>query len=192
MSLLAVWPDTDPTSELVRTQDADAIAVELRAIGVDFLRWDLVELPAGATSDQVLGAYADQIAALCESEGFITVDAVALARVTDDPEWDAKAAGARAKFLNEHTHADDEVRFFARGAGVFYLHVGGKVYAVLCTAGDYISVPQDTTHWFDMGTEPDFAAVRFFRDEEGWVGNFTGDPIAERFPDFDALAASAT
>ena len=81
------------------------------------------------------------------------------------------------------------MRFFVAGSGVFYLHVDGKVHAVLCEAGDLLSVPQGTTHWFDMGTEPDFTAIRFFHDEEGWVGNFTGDSIAERIPDFDAIAA---
>ena len=29
----------------------------------------------------------------------------------------------RAKFLNEHTHDEDEVRFFVEGAAVFYLRV---------------------------------------------------------------------
>ena len=56
--------------------------------------------------------------------------------------------------------------------------------------GDLLSVPKGTTHWFDMGTQPDFTAIRFFRDQEGWVGEFTGDPIAERIPDFDTIVAA--
>lgn len=191
MTLLTVWPDTDPSSELLRTEDADVIAAELAAIGVDFRRWDLLGLPIGASSDEVLAAYAGPIESYVAEQGFATVDAVALSRTGTDEEWAATAAGARAKFLAEHTHDDDEVRFFVRGAGVFYLRIDGRIHAVLCTAGDLLSVPRDTRHWFDMGTDPDFAAVRFFHVDDGWVGDFTGDDIATRFPDFDTLAAGA-
>jgi len=51
-------------------------------------------------------------------------------------------------------------------------------------------VEQPSDLLFLMGTEPDFAAVRFFREDDGWVGDFTGDAIAASFPDFDALASS--
>src|SRR3546814_8454772 len=57
----------------------------------------------------------------------------------------------RAKFLDEHFHKEDEVRFFVAGSGLFTLHVGDKVYEILCEAGDLVSVPDGTTHWFDMG-----------------------------------------
>ena len=53
---------------------------------------------------------------------------------------------------------------------------------VLCERGDLISVPANTRHWFDMGSAPDFCALRFFCNNEGWVARFTGDSIAERFP----------
>jgi 1,2-dihydroxy-3-keto-5-methylthiopentene dioxygenase len=33
-----------------------------------------------------------------------------------------------------------------------------------------------------MGANPEFTAIRWFNNPEGWVGDFTGDPIAERFP----------
>jgi 1,2-dihydroxy-3-keto-5-methylthiopentene dioxygenase len=81
------------------------------------------------------------------------------------------------------------VRFFVSGSGIFYLHVGGEVHAVLCEKGDLLGVPRGTTHWFDMGTSPSFTAIRFFHEEDGWVGNFTGDRIADRFPDFDTIDA---
>jgi 1,2-dihydroxy-3-keto-5-methylthiopentene dioxygenase len=123
-----------------------------------------------------------------ETEGYVMVDSRQMTP-SDDPQWIDKAAEARKTFLAEHTHDDDEDRFFARGAGVFYLHVNEKVHAILCEGGDLLSVPANTTHWFDMGTRPNYVSIRFFHDEEGWVGNFTGNPIAERFPDFDTLMA---
>jgi 1,2-dihydroxy-3-keto-5-methylthiopentene dioxygenase len=88
----------------------------------------------------------------------------------------------RKKFLDEHFHKEDEVRFFVAGSGLFTLHVDDKVYEILCEAGDLVGVPDGTKHWFDMGPEPSFVAIRFFTEPDGWVGHFTGTDIAQRFP----------
>lgn len=194
MTLLTVWaddnPEPHPGTALVRTESGEEIAAELKRLGVRFERWPVVEgLPAEPTSEEVLAAYADRVQRVVDQEGYVLVDALHMTP-SDDPSWTARAAEARQKFLSEHTHDDDEDRFFARGAGAFYLHVDGRVYAVLCEAGDLLSVPANTTHWFDMGTRPDYVSVRFFHDGDGWVGNFTGNRYAEVFPDFDTLVAT--
>jgi 1,2-dihydroxy-3-keto-5-methylthiopentene dioxygenase len=190
MTLLTVWPDDNPKTVLTRTSDGDAVADELKRIGVRFERWPVVEgLAATPSSDEVLAAYADRVARVVDNEGYVLVDALHMTP-PDEQAWAEGAATARQKFLSEHTHDDDEDRFFARGAGVFYLHVDGNVYGVLCEAGDLLSVPANTTHWFDMGTRPDYVAIRFFHDEDGWVGNFTGARLSDEFPDFDTLMAS--
>ena len=74
------------------------------------------------------------------------------------------------------------MRFFVAGSGQFTLHIDGKVYEVLCEAGDLIGVPDGTRHWFDMSEAPYFVAIRLFTNKEGWVASFTGDDIAGRFP----------
>ncbi|WP_350608620.1 cupin domain-containing protein, partial [Pseudoalteromonas sp. MER144-MNA-CIBAN-0113] len=91
----------------------------------------------------------------------------------------------RKKFLFEHTHNEDEVRFFVKGQGLFCLHLGNKVYQVLCQQGDLISVPELTPHWFDMGSDPEFTAIRLFNNTEGWVAKSTDSSIAEQFPLLD-------
>ena len=68
------------------------------------------------------------------------------------------------------------------GAGLFCLHIGDEVYQVLCEKNDLISVPAGTPHWFDMGSEPNFTAIRIFDNPEGWVAQFTGDAIADAYP----------
>ena len=88
----------------------------------------------------------------------------------------------RTKFLSEHTHGEDEVRFFVEGAGLFCLHLDGKIYQILCEKNDLISVPAGTPHWFDMGSQPHFTAIRIFDNPEGWIANFTGDAIADAYP----------
>ena len=190
MTLLTVWPDSDPTTVLTRTSTPSEIAVELKQLGVRYENWPVVDgLPPTPTSEEVLAAYRPHVDRVVETEGYILVDAMHMTPSTD-PEWLENAANARKKFLAEHTHDDDEDRFFARGAGVFYLHLTERVYAVLCEAGDLLSVPAATPHWFDMGTRPDFAAIRFFHTDDGWVGEFTGSDIASRFPSFDELMAT--
>ena len=66
--------------------------------------------------------------------------------------------------------------------GLFSLHLDDHVYEVLCTKGDLIGVPDNTRHWFDMGPNPNFVAIRIFTNPAGWVADFTGSDIAQRFP----------
>ncbi|TAJ47956.1 MAG: cupin [Herbiconiux sp.] len=188
MTLLTVWNDNDPQTPELQTRDAETIREVLAGLGARFSRWELKDLSAEPTQDEVLAAYADEIAAVNSEHGYTLVDVVSITR-DDTDEYREASATARQKFLNEHEHDDDEDRFFARGSGVFYLHVNGKVHAVFCEAGDLLSVPKDTTHWFDMGTSPDYVSVRFFHDDDGWVGNFTGSDVSSRFATYDELAS---
>jgi 1,2-dihydroxy-3-keto-5-methylthiopentene dioxygenase len=55
----------------------------------------------------------------------------------------------------------------------------------LCERGDLIGVPDNTPHWFDMGENPMFCAIRLFTNPEGWVANFTGESISSRFPTYE-------
>ncbi len=190
MTLLQIMPEDAPDVVSLRTADVAKIAAELAPLGVAFEQWtaDAV-LPDDADQDAVLAAYRSDVDRLASEGGYLLVDVVRMHPDDGDPSWPAKAAGARARFRDEHTHDEDEVRFFVEGTGCFYLHVGGKVYAVVCEAGDLLSVPRGTTHWFDMGERPHFAAIRFFQEEDGWIGNFTQDSIGARFPSLDDLLA---
>ena len=51
--------------------------------------------------------------------------------------------------------------------------------------GNEISVPAGTQHWFDAGERPRFTAIRLFVSPDGWVAEYTGSAIAERFPKFE-------
>jgi 1,2-dihydroxy-3-keto-5-methylthiopentene dioxygenase len=190
MTLLQIMPEDAPDVVSLRTDDVAKIAAELAPLGVAFEQWtaDAV-LADDADQDAVLAAYRADVDRLSTEGGYRLVDVVRMRPDDSDPSWPDKAAGARARFRDEHTHDEDEVRFFVEGTGCFYLHVGGKVYAVVCEAGDLLSVPRGTTHWFDMGERPRFAAIRFFQEEDGWIGNFTADSIGARFPSLDELLA---
>jgi 1,2-dihydroxy-3-keto-5-methylthiopentene dioxygenase len=177
MSRLRIFNDHQPQTPVsVHAEHAD-IASELAKVGVRFEQWEASQpIAPGASQDEVIAAYRADIDRLMAEEGYQSVDVISL--TPDHPD----RATLRQKFLSEHTHSEDEVRFFVAGAGQFTLHLEGKVYDVLCEQGDLIGVPDGTRHWFDMSESPYFVAIRLFTNKDGWVAQFTGEDIAQRFP----------
>ncbi|KAB1935304.1 cupin [Micromonospora sp. ALFpr18c] len=188
MTLLQIMPVDAPHDVELRTTDHQTIVVALREHSVELRQWTLRADVTGCDNDEALARYDDEVRALMDAEGLRVVDAVQL-HPEPTAAWQEKAAAARNMFLEEHRHAEDEVRFLAAGTGCFYLHLGDKVYALVCAAGDLLSVPAGTLHWFDMGARPDFTAIRFFREADGWVGDFAEESIAAAFPKLDDLLA---
>ena len=186
MSRLRIFEETQPLQPLSSLYEHAAIAHQLAAVGVRFERWRAGHpITPGADPDAVIAAYRGDIDRLMAEEGYRTVDVISLA--PDHPDRET----LRKKFLDEHTHAEDEVRFFVAGSGLFSLHLGTRVYEVLCEQGDLIGVPDGTRHWFDMGPAPSFVAIRLFTNAAGWVAQFTGSDIALRFPRYEPGQAAA-
>ena len=181
MSKLTVFADSNPEQALLVIRNQAEIARELRRAGIRFEQWQTAQnIVAGDNPETVMAAYKFQIDALKSEGGYKTVDVISLDAAAD-PEVQANVHMLRDKFLSEHRHSEDEVRFFVDGQGLFSLHVDDKVFEVLCQKGDLISVPANTPHWFDMGPRPKFVAIRFFNNTEGWVAHYTGSPIADLF-----------
>src|SRR5690606_38505108 len=123
MSRLRIFEDAHPDRPLLTTTDHAGMARELSAIGVDFEQWEASRpVKAGDAPEVVMAAYRADIDRLVAERGFRTVDVASIA--PDHPQREAM----RAKFLDEHFHKEDEVRFFVAGSGLFTLHVGDKVY----------------------------------------------------------------
>ena len=185
MSRLRIFSESEPNVPLFASRDGEAIAEQLKQVGVRFERWPLrADLAPGASPEETLLAYQSDIERLKAEKGYRSVDVVSL-----HPEHPQREE-LRKKFLNEHTHSEDEVRFFVAGSGLFTLHIGERVLEVLCEAGDLISVPDGTRHWFDMGPVPFFVAVRLFGNPDGWVASFTGSDIAAQFPRYEVGQAA--
>ena len=177
MSRLTIYDEASPDTVILRTVDPGQITRELGAIGVMFDRWQSpVEIGPDEEPSRVLDAYRPYLDRLMGTSGAGSADVIRLR--PDAPNYPP----LRAKFLSEHTHTEDEVRFFVDGGGSFVLHVGGRVYDAHCTAGDLIAVPANIRHWFDAGERPSFTALRVFTDTSGWVPHYTGDTISDRFP----------
>jgi 1,2-dihydroxy-3-keto-5-methylthiopentene dioxygenase len=176
MTTLAVYPESGAETALETTRDHARIAQLLAGIDVAFERRAAqADLPADADAETVLEAYKDFVAELERKGGFSSVDVLRLK--PGHPERKA----LRSKFLSEHTHDDDEVRYFVEGGATFFLRGKGQVFSLYCERGDLINVPAGAKHWFDTGERPDFTILRFFITPEGWQAKYTGDSIAEKF-----------
>lgn len=177
MSRLRIFDETQPHIPLDVHHDTADIAQVLGHAGIRFERWEASQpIAPGASQDEVIAAYRDDIGRLMAEKGYQAVDVISFTPKHPD------RAMLRQKFLSEHTHSEDEVRFFVAGSGQFTMHIGHKVYDLLCEQGDLIGVPGGTRHWFDMSESPYFVAIRLFTNKEGWVAQFTGDKIALDFP----------
>lgn len=176
MSLLTLHQETGKAApEVIR--DGTAIAERLAEIGVLLERWEAsCGFEPDADQETILAAYGEPVERLKKKYGFESADVISVG--ASHPQ----KAELRARFLNEHTHSDFEVRFFVEGCGLFYLHPGDKVYGILCEQGDLLSVPANVRHWFDMGAEPCLKCIRLFTTPEGWVADSTGSDISQRFP----------
>ncbi|MEJ6828357.1 MAG: acireductone dioxygenase [Synechococcus sp. ArSW.bin.68] len=161
---------------VLSTSNAAQISAQLKTRGIKFQRWpSKPELEHQARQEQILEAYASLIASVQEHENYQTVDVMRVGG--DQPN-----TLVRQTFLQEHQHAEDEVRFFVEGCGLFSLHIKDEVLQVTCEANDWIAIPAGTRHWFDMGANPNYCVIRFLKNSGGWVASYTHDPIATHYP----------
>lgn len=166
-----------PDRQIGLTEECD-VRRFLDERGVSYERWTSGPSAAQVTDAELLQLHDHWLTPLMEKNGYRTADVI---RVT--PETPNLSA-IREKFLREHTHSEDEVRFFVEGEGLFWFHresPADEVFAVHCTAGDLLTVPANTKHWFVLGTEPRVCAIRIFTDQAGWVPHYTGSGIEQRY-----------
>lgn len=148
----------------------------LRERGIWHERWEAsAKLRPDATQDEVLAAYEKDLKPFMTKGGYKTADVINVHSGTPN------IPALREKFLSEHFHTEDEIRFFVEGEGLFWFNQGGEVFSVLCTAGDLLSVPKNTPHWFDLGANPHVKAIRVFIDPAGWVANYTNSGVDKKY-----------
>ena len=163
------------------TSDPKEILEFFNARGLYFDQWQCDEVfEDTATQEDILQAYSKDLFPFMENGGYQTADVISINSLTENYE------GIRAKFLAEHTHTEDEIRFFVDGQGLFWFNMENEpVFNLLCEKGDLISVPAGTKHWFDAGeSNPFVKAIRIFIDMSGWVPHYTESGIENEFKDF--------
>jgi 1,2-dihydroxy-3-keto-5-methylthiopentene dioxygenase len=137
-------------------QDGTISADELDQNGV---HW------AKLSTDEPL--YQGPLDRLKQQRGYIEQDIVTLEPRT--PNLDAICA----KFIDEHYHDDDEVRFVLEGEGIFDIRSrDDRWMRVVVEQGDLIVVPKDRHHRFMLTEAKAIRCVRLFRDKSGWVPHY--------------------
>lgn len=158
--------------------DTTEIKQFLNARGVLYEQWEAaVEFDENADQDTILQAYAHKLKPYMDANGYQTADVINVKPTTPNLE------ALRTKFLSEHIHTEDEVRFFVDGEGMFWFNRGENddVFCVTCHAGDLLSVPANTKHWFDLGPKNTVKAIRVFIDQSGWVPHYTQSGLDEKY-----------
>jgi 1,2-dihydroxy-3-keto-5-methylthiopentene dioxygenase len=112
-------------------------------------------------------AYQQPLDELKSSRGYVEQDVIELAPAT--PNLDAICA----KFIDEHHHDEDEVRFVLQGEGIFDIRSrDDRWMRVVVEQGDLIVVPKDRHHRFMLTETKAIRCVRLFRDKSGWVPHY--------------------
>lgn len=184
MPIVKIYSEQNPNN-FEELNELEQIQAALLKFNIKIECWQTQsELNSQAGANEILELYRDECKRIMQEHGFASVDVISMHSGSQLSSNELQKI--RQKFLDEHKHADDEVRFFIDGQGLFCIHEAGKVVQILCGAGDFIAVPAHTRHWFDMGEEPNFKCIRFFGDEQGWIANYTGDQISKQFPKLDS------
>ena len=160
-------------SQNITLDDPERIRDFLAPFGITYERW-----PEGAASgpdadsEEILSAYAGEIERLKAKGGYVTADVINLTKAT--PGLDAMLE----RFQKEHTHSEDEIRFILKGRGIFHIHpTEGPVFSIETVAGDLITVPAGTRHWFHLCEERTIRAIRLFKDPAGWSPAYIEDGV---------------
>lgn len=166
----------------IEIRNPEEIRSFFNARGLFFDQWKCsVVFDDTATQEDILAAYSKDLKPFMEKGGYETADVISINSLTENYE------AIRAKFLAEHTHSEDEIRFFVDGKGLFWFNMETEpIFNLLCEKGDLISVPAGTKHWFDAGEKTPFVkAIRIFIDMSGWVPDYTSSKIEDNFSEFE-------
>ncbi len=159
--------------------DLSFIQARLNKLGITLKRWPAPEdsraralLDQQALNDaekeELLKGVDNRFEELKREKGYATRDMIVIHEAIPGlPDM-------LAKFDKIHLHTDDEVRYILAGKGYFgFVEPDGKQFLLEVSAGDYINVPANTEHWFEMKDSQRIKAVRYFIDTKGWTPVYT-------------------
>lgn len=134
---------------------------------------DTQELAAQGLTYQKLpldtAAYQPLLSTFCSEHAYTSQDEVQLSPDTENLQ------AICAKFLDEHYHDEDEVRFVLEGAGIFDIRSNDDRWMrVTVFPGDLISVPAGRYHRFMLTEEQTIRCVRLFQNASGWTPVYRG------------------
>jgi 1,2-dihydroxy-3-keto-5-methylthiopentene dioxygenase len=159
-----------------RIEGEQNVSKFLEKQAVLYEHWDITKLPdhlkencnlTESEKEEILNIFDNEIRSLASRRGYVKWDVVALSDKTPNLEELLK------KFEQVHTHSEDEVRAITAGHGIFIIKGEGDLgyFDVELEAGDVISVPEGTPHFFTLMEDRQVVAVRLFIEPSGWVAH---------------------
>lgn len=187
MSKLAFYTQFNLQKPYKVSEDACQFSGDLAEVGVRIEKWPtLAHLPsAPILEEDILKIYAKEISRVKSEYSYTQVDLA-----TMKPN-DAFAISVRGRYLSEHTHEEDEVRFFLAGKVLIYLNINQKIHILECSRGDFVIIPAGVKHWMDIGPKPDFSVIRWFNSKKAFINNFTASFAAEATPRWETIYSEA-
>ena len=161
------------------TTDFLVIQKRLAGLGITLNAWpaptgeravELMEKKSldDAEKEELLGLVENRFEELKRDKGYTMRDMVV---IHEDIPGLADMLG---KFDKIHYHTDDEVRYILAGHGYFgFVEPDGGQFMLMVSAGDYINVPANAEHWFEMRDAKRIKAMRYFIDTAGWAAVYS-------------------
>lgn len=148
-------------------------------------KWDASKLPLELQTNfqlndeqkqEILSVYDEEIRDLAARRGYKIWDVITLSDSTPNLE------DLLNKFEEVHTHTEDEIRAIVGGKGIFVIKGSEDIgyFNVELEAGDVISVPENTNHFFTLMDNRKIIAVRLFIEDNGWVSHPVQDPSFQK------------
>lgn len=183
---LAQYSRFNTSAPLSASDDFSEQGAALAEQGIHFSKREvLTMLPnLSPSKDQILKLYESLVTEIKRNYNYLYAD---LARIT---EKDAHGVVMRSQYISEHTHSEDEARFFIEGKVLVYIHVNEQIHIVKCGPGDLIIIPKRVKHWMDIGPSPNFTAIRWYSTSQGLATEFTGSCVAESIPRWETIINS--
>lgn len=164
-----------------RISDEAKVKAFLESQTVVYEHWNIDKLPeqlrenfqlSDEEKSQILETFDDEIRDLAARRGYEIWDIITLSEATPNIEE------LLTKFEQVHTHTEDEIRAIVAGKGIFIIKGTGDIgyFDVELEAGDVISVPENTNHFFTLMENRKIVAVRLFIEKDGWVAYNVEDP----------------
>ncbi len=164
-----------------RIYDEQEVSTFLEQQGVVYEHWHINKLSPALRekfilSDdekkEILQTFDPEIRDLAARRGYLIWDLISLSDATPNIKELLK------KFEQVHTHTEDEIRAIVGGKGIFIIKGDANVgyFDVELEAGDVISVPENTNHFFTLMENRQIVAVRLFIEKDGWIAHNINDP----------------
>ena len=163
---------------VLQTQNSAEIQVQMSSLGAIFEQHDLLASGShiDASQDEIIEAHRELLNSLMLQHAFATIDVLNI-----NAQFPCLEKLQR-QFQTEHKHPEVEARLFIAGRGCFYMRAEAEVYAITCETGDFISLPSDVSHWFDMDTATPLCTVRLYSSSQGWHAIPTGEDMQGAYP----------